>query len=51
MKNIEIGPWSIVPGGSTIVKDAPKNTMVMGVPGKVIRTRPDALPMKQLHND
>jgi len=38
---IEIGAWSIVGAGSTIVKDVPKNTTVVGVPGKVIKTRPD----------
>lgn len=36
-----LGAWSIIGAGSTIVKDVPKNTTVVGVPGRVIKTRPD----------
>jgi len=36
-----IGAWSIVGAGTTVVEDVPKNTTVVGVPGKVIKTRPD----------
>lgn len=34
-----IGRWSIVGAGSTILEDVPPNTTVVGVPGKVIKTR------------
>lgn len=36
-----IGAWSVVGAGSAIIGDVPKNTTVVGVPGKVIKTRPD----------
>ena len=36
-----LGAWSIVGAGSTIVSDVPPNTTVVGVPGKVIKTRPE----------
>jgi sugar O-acyltransferase (sialic acid O-acetyltransferase NeuD family) len=36
---IHIGEWSIIGAGSTIVKDVPPNTTVVGVPGQVIKTR------------
>lgn len=35
-----IGAWSIVGAGSTIVDDVPANTTVVGVPGRIIKTRP-----------
>jgi sugar O-acyltransferase (sialic acid O-acetyltransferase NeuD family) len=34
-----IGDWSIVGAGSTVVKDVPANSTVVGVPGKVIKER------------
>jgi sugar O-acyltransferase (sialic acid O-acetyltransferase NeuD family) len=37
----KIGAWSIVGAGSTIVHDVPRNTTVVGIPGKVIKTRPE----------
>jgi len=37
----KIGAWSIVGAGSAIVQDVPKNTTVVGIPGKVIKTRPE----------
>jgi sugar O-acyltransferase (sialic acid O-acetyltransferase NeuD family) len=37
----EIGAWSIVGAGSTILENVPYNSTVVGVPGKVIKTRPD----------
>ena len=37
--NIHIGKWSIVGAGSTIVRNVPANTTVVGIPGKVIKTR------------
>ena len=36
-----IGAWSIVGAGSTIIRDVPKNTTVVGTPGNVIKTRED----------
>lgn len=36
-----IGAWSIVGAGSTITQDVPPNTTVVGVPGRVIKTRPE----------
>lgn len=36
-----VGAWSIVGAGSTITKDVPPNTTVVGVPGRVIKTRPE----------
>ena len=42
----EIGSWSVVGAGSTIVTDVPNNTTVVGVPGKVIKTRPDGWHLK-----
>jgi UDP-perosamine 4-acetyltransferase len=37
---VSIGAWSVVGAGTTIVKDVPENTTVVGVAGKVIKTRP-----------
>jgi sugar O-acyltransferase (sialic acid O-acetyltransferase NeuD family) len=34
-----IGAWSIVGAGTTITADVPSNSTVVGVPGKVIKTR------------
>ncbi len=36
-----IGAWSIVGAGSTVIKDVPPNVTVVGVPGRVIKTRPE----------
>jgi sugar O-acyltransferase (sialic acid O-acetyltransferase NeuD family) len=36
---VRIGDWSIVGAGSTITEDVPSNTTVVGVPGRVIKTR------------
>jgi len=36
-----LGAWSIIGAGSTIISDVPPNTTVVGVPGKVIKTRPE----------
>ncbi len=36
---IHIGGWSMIGGGSTIIRDVPANATVVGVPGKVIKTR------------
>ena len=40
IEKIAIGAWSVVGAGTTVVKDVPENTTVVGVPGKVIKTRP-----------
>jgi sugar O-acyltransferase (sialic acid O-acetyltransferase NeuD family) len=37
---IAVGAWSVVGAGTTIAKDILENTTVVGVPGKVIKTRP-----------
>jgi sugar O-acyltransferase (sialic acid O-acetyltransferase NeuD family) len=37
---VSIGAWSVVGAGTTIVKDVPENSTVVGVAGKVIKTRP-----------
>lgn len=37
--NLRIGEWAIVGAGSTIVRHVPANTTVIGVPGKIIKTR------------
>jgi sugar O-acyltransferase (sialic acid O-acetyltransferase NeuD family) len=39
IEKIHIGEWSIIGAGSTIVKDGPPNTTVVGVPGRVVKTR------------
>jgi sugar O-acyltransferase (sialic acid O-acetyltransferase NeuD family) len=36
---LNVGEWSIVGAGSAIVRDVPPNTTVVGVPGRVIKTR------------
>lgn len=36
---IHVGEWSVVGAGSTLVKDVPPNTTVVGIPGKVVKTR------------
>ncbi len=34
-----IGAWSIIGAGSIVIENVPPNTTVVGVPGKVIKTR------------
>jgi len=36
---IKVGAWSIIGAGSAIVRDVPPNTTVVGVPGRIIKTR------------
>lgn len=36
---IKIGAWSLIGAGTTVVREVPANTTVVGVPGKVIKTR------------
>jgi serine acetyltransferase len=39
VERIRVGAWSIIGAGSTIIRDVPPNTTVIGVPGKVIKQR------------
>jgi sugar O-acyltransferase (sialic acid O-acetyltransferase NeuD family) len=39
VEKINIGEWSVVGAGSTVVDDVPPNSTIVGVPGKVIKTR------------
>lgn len=41
IEKVRIGPWSVVGAGSTIVGDVPANSTTVGVPGRVIKTRPE----------
>lgn len=36
-----VGAWSIVGAGSTVVKDVPPNSTVVGIPARVIKERPE----------
>jgi sugar O-acyltransferase (sialic acid O-acetyltransferase NeuD family) len=36
-----LGAWSVVGAGSTVVSDVPANSTVVGVPARVIKTRPE----------
>lgn len=38
VQNIKIGKWSIVGAGSVIIRDIPDNVVVVGNPGKIIKT-------------
>lgn len=42
----DIGAWSIVGAGSTVITDVPKNSTAVGVPNKVIEVRPDGWHLK-----
>jgi sugar O-acyltransferase (sialic acid O-acetyltransferase NeuD family) len=37
---VTIGAWSIIGAGTVVTKDVPPNSTVVGVPGRVIATRP-----------
>lgn len=37
----KIGAWSVVGAGSVVTGDVPPNTTLVGVPGKVVKTRPE----------
>jgi len=39
IEKLDLGEWSIIGAGSTIVKDVQSNTTVVGVPGKAIKTK------------
>ena len=40
-QRLRIGEWSIVGAGAAVVKDVPPNVTVVGVPARVMRTRPE----------
>ncbi|MCQ3931018.1 MAG: transferase [Chloroflexi bacterium] len=42
-----IGAWSIVGAGSTVTKDVPANSTVVGVPAKVIKQRPEGWHLRE----
>ena len=42
LNGVRVGEGSIVGAGSVVTKDVPARSLVMGVPGKVIRTLSDA---------
>ena len=49
LKGVTIGMGSIVAAGSVVVKNVPENTIIGGVPGKVIKKRmPDELWAKHI---
>ena len=37
---LTLGEWSIIGAGAAVVKDIPPNVTAVGVPAKVIQTRP-----------
>lgn len=37
----KIGAWSVVGAGSVVTSDVPPNTTLVGVPGKVVKVRPE----------
>jgi sugar O-acyltransferase (sialic acid O-acetyltransferase NeuD family) len=41
INRLEIGEWSVIGAGSTIIRNVPPNTTVVGVPGKVVTQRED----------
>lgn len=41
IEKVRIGDWSVVGAGSAIVSDVPANSTTVGVPGKVIKRRPE----------
>jgi acetyltransferase-like isoleucine patch superfamily enzyme len=41
IQGITIGDWSIIGAGATVIRDLPANVTAVGVPARVIATRPD----------
>lgn len=39
IERINLGEWSIIGAGSTVIRDVPANTTVVGNPGKIIKER------------
>lgn len=42
-----VGAWSIVGAGSTVVKDVPANSTVVGVPAHIIKERPEGWHLRE----
>ena len=47
INRLEIGEWSVIGAGSTLIRDVPPNTTVVGVPGKVVTRREDGWYLKR----
>lgn len=41
VQGVSIGPWSIVGAGAAVIGDLPANVTAVGLPARVIKTRPD----------
>lgn len=41
LQGLRIGAWSIIGGGAVVREDVPANTTVVGVPARVVKTRPN----------
>ena len=51
IEKLNLGEWSVIGAGSTITRDIPPNTTVVGVPGKVIKTKASGWHLKGLETD
>ncbi len=40
INRLVIGEWSVIGAGTTVIRDVPPNSTVVGVPGKVVKQRP-----------
>ncbi|PZO41833.1 MAG: gamma carbonic anhydrase family protein [Leptolyngbya sp.] len=50
LNGVRVGTGSIVGAGAVVTKDVPKRSLVMGVPGKVIRDIPDQQALELLEH-
>lgn len=48
--NVKIGPNAIIAAGSVVTKDVPENSVVAGVPAKVIGTFDDYINKRKINN-
>jgi sugar O-acyltransferase (sialic acid O-acetyltransferase NeuD family) len=39
-QKLQLGQWSIVGAGAAVVRDVPENVTMVGVPARILRTRP-----------
>ena len=39
LEKVTVGEWAVVGAASAVVRDVPPNSTVVGVPGRVIKTR------------
>ena len=46
INRLELGEWSVIGAGSTLIRNVPPNTTVVGVPGKVVTQREDGWYLK-----